>query len=268
VREDPIAGARALVTGASAGIGAALAVRLAREGATVGICARRADRLAEVLAACREHAPDSRMWAFDVGALDAIPEFARTVESELGGVDLLVNNAGIPKRRRIPDLSEADLEEVMRVNFLAPVALVRALLPGMIDRRHGRILNLSSMGVHSASARVGAYAASKAALELYTEALHLDLLGTGVDAQLFVPGTTRTEFSLPREGNDPPFGPPSGMEPADVADAIVDQLRSGVFEAFACDEYAQTAAAKRRDPNGFLAAMEPILAPRVDSDGS
>ena len=261
---DPVAGARALVTGASSGIGAALAVALAREGATVGICARREDRLAEVLDACREHTPDSRLWVFDVGDLDALPGFAAAVEAALGGVDVLVNNAGIPKRRRIPDLSEADLEAVMRVNFLAPVALVRALLPGMLARGRGRIVNLSSMGVHSAAARVGAYAASKAALELYTEALHLDLLGTGVDAQLFVPGTTRTEFSLPRDGNDPPFGPPSGMEPDDVAAAIIDQLRSGVFEAFACEDYAKTAAAKRADPNRFLAGMEKVLAPRPE----
>jgi NAD(P)-dependent dehydrogenase (short-subunit alcohol dehydrogenase family) len=261
-----LAGARALVTGASSGIGAALAVALAREGATVGICARRPEPLAAVLATCREHAPDSRSWVFDVGDLDAIPGFARTVEAELGGVDLLVNNAGIPKRRRIPDLSAEDLEEVMRVNFFAPTALVRALLPGMLARRRGRIVNLSSMGAHSASARVGAYAASKGALELYTEALHLDLLDTGVDAQLFVPGTTRTEYSLPREGNDPPFGPPSGMEPAAVADAIVAHLRSGVYEGFACEDYAQTAAAKRRDPNGFLAAMEPHLRGRPAAD--
>ena len=261
---DPVSGARALVTGASSGIGAALAVALARAGATVGICARRADRLADVLEACRAHAPDSRMWVCDVGNLDAIPAFARTVEVDLGGLDLLVNNAGIPKRRRIPELSEADLEEVMRVNFFAPVALVRALLPAMLARGRGRIVNLSSMGAHSASARVGAYAASKGALELYTEALHLDLLGTGVDAQLFVPGTTRTEFSLPREGNDAPFAPPSGMEPDAVAAAVVAQLRSGDYEAFACEEYAQIAAAKRNDPNGFLAAMEAHLRPRAD----
>lgn len=263
---DPVRGARALVTGASSGIGAALAVTLAREGATVGVCARRADRLAEVLEQCRAHAPDSRMWVVDVGDLDAVPAFAATVEGELGTVDLLVNNAGIPKRRRIPELTRDDLEEVMRVNFLGPAALVRALLPGMLARGRGRIVNLSSMGVHSAAARVGAYAASKAALELYTEALHLDLLGTGVDAQLFVPGTTRTEFSLPREGNDPPFGPPSGMEPEAVAAAIVAQLRSGEFETFACAEYAATAAAKRRDPNGFLAGMEAFLVPAPRDD--
>jgi short-subunit dehydrogenase len=263
---DPVAGARALVTGASAGIGAALAVALAREGATVGICARRADRLDAVLAECRVHAPGSRMWVVDLGDLDGIPAFAAAVEAELGGVDLLVNNAGIPKRRRIPELSEADLEEVMRVNFLAPVALVRALLPGMLARDRGRIVNLSSMGVHSAAARVGAYAASKGALECYTEALHLDLLGTGVDAHLFVPGTTRTEFSLPRDGNDPPFGPPAGMEPDAVADAIIAQLRGGEFEAFASEEYAATAAAKRRDPNAFLASMAPYLTPKPAED--
>ena len=143
------------------------------------------------------------MWVFDVGDLDAIPAFVARVEAELGGIDLLVNNAGIPKRRRIPELSEDDLEEVMRVNFFAPVALVRAVLPGMLERDHGRIVNLSSMGAHSMAARVGAYAASKGALELYTEALHLDLLGTGVDAQLFVPGTSRTEFSLPARRQRP-----------------------------------------------------------------
>jgi short-subunit dehydrogenase len=122
------------------------------------------------------------------------------------------------------------------------------------------------MGVHSMAARVGAYAASKAALELYTEALHLELVGTGVDAQLFVPGTTRTEFSLPRDGNDPPFGPPSGMEPEAVAAAIIGQVRSGEFEVFACEEYAQVAAAKRRDPNRFLADAAARLAPSPHPD--
>jgi short-subunit dehydrogenase len=253
VTADPIAGARALVTGASSGIGAALAVALAREGATVGMCARREERLAEVYEQVRALASESRMWVFDVGDLDAIPAFVARVEAELGGIDLLVNNAGIPKRRRIPDLSGDDLDEVMRINFFAPVALVRAALPGMLERDHGRIVNLSSMGAHSMAARVGAYAASKGALELYTEALHLDLLGTGVDAQLFVPGTSRTEFSLPRDGNDPPFGPPSGMQPEDVAAAIIAHVRSGEFEAFACDDYARIAAAKRADTNAFLA---------------
>ncbi|MEI8000798.1 MAG: SDR family NAD(P)-dependent oxidoreductase [Actinomycetes bacterium] len=258
--DDPIRGARALVTGASSGIGAALAVALAREGATVGICARRSDRLDEVLGRCRGHAPGSRAWTVDLADLDGIAAFAAAVEHDLGGVDLLINNAGIPKRRRMTELTRADLTEVMRVNFEAPVLLTGALLPGMLARGSGRIVNLSSMGAHAAAIGVGAYAASKAALEAYTEGLHLDLVGTGVDAQVFVPGTTRTEFSLPRDANNPPFAPPGGMEPDAVAEALLAQVRSGVFEGFAAPEHARTAADKRRDPNGFLAATARHLA--------
>ncbi len=263
---DPVAGARALVTGASSGIGAALAVTLAREGATVALWARRADRLAEVLDAVRVHAPASQAFVVDLDDLDAIPARAAEVETALGGVDLLVNNAGIPKRRPMTALTRADLEEVMRVNFEAPVLLASALLPGMLARGHGRIVNVSSMGAHSAAARVGAYVASKAALEAYTEGLHLDLVGTGVDAHCFVPGTTRTEFSLPRAGNDAPFAPPGGMEPDAVAAALVAQVRSGEFEAFAADDLAATAAAKRRDPARFLAATAAHLLRTIDGE--
>src|SRR5437868_15182472 len=94
-----IAGRRALVTGASSGIGAAVARDLARRGATVGICARREDRLREVLADCRESSPDCRMWVVDLSELSEVSELGSRVEAELGGVDILVNNAGMPKRR-------------------------------------------------------------------------------------------------------------------------------------------------------------------------
>ena len=262
---DPVAGARALVTGASSGIGAALAVELARAGATVALAARRADRLATVLAQVRAHAPGSCAVTVDLGDLDGLEACAREVEAALGGVDLLVHCAGIPKRRRTTALSRADLEEVMRVNFEAPVLLTGHLLPGMLARGRGRVVTVSSMGAHAAAIGVGAYAASKAALEAWTEGLHLDLVGTGVDAQCFVPGTTRTEFSLPREGNDAPFAPPGGMEPTAVAAALVAQVRSGVFEAFASEEHAATAAAKRRDPNRFLASVTAHLARAQES---
>ena len=89
-----------LVTGASSGIGEATALAFARSGATVGICARREDRLASVLDRLREHAPESRMWVGDLSDLDAIPALVARVEDELGGIDVLVNNAGVPKRRR------------------------------------------------------------------------------------------------------------------------------------------------------------------------
>ena len=101
-------GKNVLVTGGSAGIGAALADGFAARGATVGICARRTDRLEEVLARCREHTPDSRAWTIDLSDLDALEGFAKRAADELGGIDVLVNNAGIPKRRPVQTLSTRD----------------------------------------------------------------------------------------------------------------------------------------------------------------
>ena len=100
-------GKHILVTGASSGIGAALAEGFARRGATVGICARRTDRLDDVLTRLREHAPASRAWTIDLADLDGIERFATRAADELGGVDVLVNNAGIPKRRDVRRLSPA-----------------------------------------------------------------------------------------------------------------------------------------------------------------
>ena len=261
--EDPIAGRVALVTGASSGIGAASARALAEAGAAaVGICARREDRLREVLDACRVHAPDSELFVVDLSEIDGLASFAAEVERTLGRVDVLINNAGVAKRRRMPDLALDELRGVLDINFLAPVVLTNALLPRMVERGWGRIVNVSSMGTRSAALRVGAYAASKAALELWTEGLYLDLLGTGVRAQLLVPGTTATEFSRPTPENEEPFPPdPNAQSPDDVAAGLLRLLRSDDFEGFASEGHAATSHLKRSNVNGFLAGIVPLLTP-------
>ena len=111
-----VAGKHVLVTGASTGIGAALAIGFAEAGATVGICARRKPELAEVLAEVRRHAPDSKMWTVDLDDLDGLEAFAAEVSLELGGLDVLVNNAGIPKRKNVLALDPETVESVMRLN--------------------------------------------------------------------------------------------------------------------------------------------------------
>jgi short-subunit dehydrogenase len=258
-----IEGSRVLVTGASSGIGAAAAVAFAEAGATVGICARRPDRLADVLDRCRASAPESRMWTVDLTDLDGLPAFAARADDELGGVDLLVNNAGVPKRRKMQELTLDDLEDVMRINFYSPFVLTSALLPRLLERGHGRIVNVSSTGTRMVALGVGAYAASKAALELYTEGLWADLLGTGVSAQMFVPGTTNTEFSNPREGDTfAAYSDPNALDPAEVAAALVAFVRTDDFEAYASEAQARTSQSKRSDPNAFLAGIAQRLAPR------
>ena len=149
----------------------------------------------------------------------------------------------------------------MAVNYFGPVRLTLALLPGMVERASGHIVSVSSMGAHMIAFGTGAYAASKGALELFTEALYLDLAGTGVHAHLVVPGTTKTEFSQEREGNDPPFpsDPATTASPDEVADAIVRALDDDRFLTFATDRDAATAAAKAADPNTFLATMRDRL---------
>ena len=251
-----------LVTGASSGIGEATALAFARSGATVGICARREDRLASVLDRLREHAPESRMWVGDLSDLDAIPALVARVEDELGGIDVLVNNAGVPKRRRAATLTLDDAQDVMRINYFSPVALTVAALSAMIERGSGDVVNVSSMGAHLVPFGVGAYAASKAALEMFTEALYVELADTGVHAHLLVPGTTLSEFSTDKPGNDAPFplDPKTAATPEQVADAIVACVDDDRFLTFATDRDAATAAAKAADPNGFLAQARERLA--------
>ena len=248
---------KVLVTGASSGIGAATAHAFASAGHSVGICARRGDRLAEVAEAC---GPGTLSWVADLSDLDGLDAFAATVDDAFGGLDVLVNNAGVPKRRRVQAMAGVDAESVMAMNYFSPVRLTLAFLPRMIGRGSGEIINVSSMGVHSAAFGVGAYAASKAALELFTESLYLELTNTGVRARLFVPGTTRTEFSDDKPDNEPAMRrDPKAASAEDVAAALLASVGRDEFVSYATERDARTAAAKAADPNAFLANAKQAL---------
>ena len=246
-----------LVTGASSGIGAATALAFASAGHRVGVCARRRDRLDEVAEAC---GPGTLSWVADLSDLEALDGFAATVDDAFGGLDVLVNNAGVPKRRRVQAMSGVDAESVMAMNYFSPVRLTLAFLPRMIARGSGEIINVSSMGVHSAAFGVGAYAASKAALEMFTESLYLELTTTGVRARLFVPGTTRTEFSDDKPDNEPAMRrDPKAAAAEEVAVALVASVGRDEFVSYATERDAKTSAAKAADPNAFLANAKQAL---------
>lgn len=243
----------ALVTGASSGIGAATARALAARGVTVGIIARRSERLAEVLEACRSHAPDSRSWVADLSNPAGAAALAEEAWETFGRLDVLVNNAGIPMRRPVTRISLEEVERVMRVNYLSPVAMTLAVLPRMIERGSGTIVNVSSLGGRLGITTEAAYSASKFALCGFSEAMAADLDGTGVKVRLVLPGAIDTEI-WDQPGNDPAFyaGP---LTPADeVANGIVEAIDSDHFEHYLPDMKA-VVELKTADFDSFLTGM-------------
>ncbi|BBZ10411.1 SDR family NAD(P)-dependent oxidoreductase [Mycobacterium branderi] len=228
------AGKRVLITGASSGVGAALARRLAAGGAVVGLIARRRERLDAVLTDCRRSTPASQMWVADLADTAAIDEVARRAWDGLGGIDILVNNAAIPKRRAVTELDPASVEAVMRVNFFAPMRLCLAVLPRMLQRGDGVIVNVSSMGGRLGIAHEAAYCASKFALCGWTESMAVDLHDTGVSVKLIEPGPVDTEIWDQPDNDDPLYDGPK--VPADhVADGIIAALGSDGFEHYLPD---------------------------------
>lgn len=246
-----IAGTRALVTGASSGIGAATARLLAARGATVGIVGRRAALLAEVLEECARAAPASRMWVADLGDLDRAAEIAHEAWDHLGGLDVLINNAAVPKVRSLADLTVADVEHAMRVNFFSPVSMTLALLARMLDRGAGTIVNVASVGGRIGIAREAAYSASKFALCGWSEAMAVDLHGTPVKVRLVQPGPVDTDiWDRPGEEHAVYDGPK--VPAAEVAEGIVAALASDRFEHYLPDLKA-VVTGKDADIDGFLA---------------
>jgi short-subunit dehydrogenase len=259
-------GKRVLVTGASSGIGAGLAEDFARKGATVGICARRSDRLEEVLERCRAHGSDCRMWVTELSDPLAVDTLAASASTEMGGIDILVNNAGMPKRRHITQLDVDTVESVMRLNYLSPVQLTLCLLPAMLDRSAGTIINISSVAATLSSPGESAYDASKAALSAFSEAMAIDLWGRGVKVLVVDPGLVATElFDTP--GNDPVIE--AGVEPVTVdhlVTAVFDALEREAVQVYVPDWFEDIAATKARDVQAFLSGAAEFVSERSRGD--
>jgi len=215
--------------------------------------ARRRDRLAEVLEECRTTAPDSRMWVADLSDLERAPAVALEAWDAMGGIDVLVNNAGIPKRRRVTDLTAEEVESVMALNFFSPTRMTLALLPRMIARGSGTIVNVSSIAGRFGVTTEAAYSASKFALSGWSEAMAADLDGTGVQVRIILPGTIESEL-WQHPDSDPPLyeGPLTPAE--DMAAAIAAAIDGDKLETYLPD-MKPIVEIKTADPDGFIAGM-------------
>jgi short-subunit dehydrogenase len=231
----PIPGASFLVTGASAGIGAALAVELAQRGAgVVGLVGRRADKLEEVTSRCRDAGADVASWALDLGDVEAAERLVLEAWDRFEGLDVLVNNAAVPMRRDVRQLSLDELTTTMRIDFESPARMALAVLPRMVERDRGMIVNVSSMGGRLGIPHEAAYCAAKFALCGWSEALALDLWDSGVEVRLVIPGPVATDI-WDRPDNDPAHYDGPKESPESVAVGIADLIESDHFEAYLPD---------------------------------
>lgn len=245
-----LSGAMVLVTGASSGIGAALARKLAGLGATVGLVGRREALLASVLGECRASSPDSRSWVADLADLEGAARLALDAWDAFGHLDVLVNNAAIPKVRPATRLTPADVQETMQVNFFSPVRMTLAVLPRMLQRGSGVIVNVASVGGRVGISHEAAYCASKFALSGWSEALAMDLDGTGVKVRLIHPGPIATDI-WDRPGEERAVFIPDLEPPELVADGIVAAIGSDRFEHFLPD-MKWVLDAKTSDIDGYI----------------
>ena len=169
-----------------------------------------------------------------MATLQGATAIVKTAIDTFGGVDIIVNNAAIPKRRPAARLTMAEVEETMRVNFLSPVRMTLALLPLMIARGSGVIVNVSSMGGRIGIAHEAAYCASKFALCGWSEALAIDLDGSGVVVRLIEPGPIDTDI-WDRPGEDDAVFVPDLVPPEIVADGIIAAIEGDGFEHYLPD---------------------------------
>jgi serine 3-dehydrogenase len=215
-----------LITGASSGIGEAMARHFAREGARLLLCARRLERLQALAEELRaSHDADIHVFALDVRDREAVEKLPDSLPANFRDIDVLVNNAGLsrglePIQRGDPD----DWEEMIQTNVSGLLRVTRRILPGMVERGKGDVVNIGSISSHEVYPNGAVYCATKHAVDAITRGMRMDLVASPVRVSQISPGMVDTEFSLVRFHGDRDRADSvyTGLHPlraADVAEA-------------------------------------------------
>ena len=258
-----LAGEVAYVTGASSGIGAAIAVSLAELGAAVVLGARRVERLQDVEARIRARAPDARVATLPLDVVDhaSVDAFLKGADVRAGPPTILVNNAGLARgAARVADADLEQWDEMIDVNVRAAFSVTRKVLPGMLERGRGDVVMIASVAGREPYAGGSVYSATKAAMKAFARSLRVEMLGQPIRVLVFDPGMVETEFSVVRWGGDVARAQKvyEGMRPLsadDVADcvafAITRPLHMSVDEMLIlAQDQAGTQQVHRRAPSG------------------
>lgn len=183
------------ITGASSGIGEATAKALSQQGAVLILSARREKELERVKSECAQ-TENVHLLPLDLSQYDRAAQWAKKAEAAAGPIDILLNNGGIGQFGRVADTRMEVEQKLFAVNFYAPVALTKVLLPKMEERGRGKIVSIGSIAGKFGQANLAAYSASKAALLLYFESLYQELRSSPVEVQVISPGFIRTAVTL------------------------------------------------------------------------
>lgn len=224
------------VTGASSGIGEALAYTFAKHKAKLILSARRVDELERVKRACNLPEGDVLVLPFDVSDYTKVDEYVNQATAHFGQIDILVNNAGMSHWSKVKDLTMDVLTRIMNVNFTGGVALTKAVLPGMLKRKQGHVVVISSILGKITTAKQAAYVASKHALMGFYDTLRAETHNDGLKVLLVCPGFVRTNVaknSLDRNGvpiNKDNNMIINGLDPLYVSEVILNAIKTNKEE--------------------------------------
>ncbi|HUS88884.1 MAG TPA: SDR family NAD(P)-dependent oxidoreductase [Desulfosporosinus sp.] len=226
---EQLKGKVVLLTGGSRGIGPIIAEALAKRGASIALAARSKSGLHDVATRLGELGCDAFVMPIDLGEPSQREELVAAVLREFGTIDVLVNNAGLETEGAYTELSWSSIRETVEVNLIAPMELTHLVLPEMLRRKAGHIVNIASIAAKSGAPYAATYSGTKAGLAEWTRALRLELAGTGVRFSTIFPGYIREVGMFAKFGMRSPWIVGS-CAPSQVAKAVVHAIEKGRVE--------------------------------------
>jgi short-subunit dehydrogenase len=219
-----LSGKYVLLTGGSRGIGPVIAEALAAHGAHIALAARSEEGLRQAVAGLNRYSVKTMIMPVDLAQSEQRQELVKTVIEQFGQIDILVNNAGLESEGAFAGLNWETIDETFEVNLLAPIELTHLVLPHMLDRKQGHVVNIASTAAKSGAPYAAVYSGTKAGLAEWTRGLRLELAGSGVHFTTICPGYVTEVGMFARFGMPPPWMVGS-CTPAQVAQAVVKAIQ-------------------------------------------
>ncbi len=252
-----------LITGASDGIGKQLAIDLSMRGAVIIASGRSPARLEAVLTEIRRASPRSISIRCDVGSRAEVHQMIGTVLAQFSGIDILINNAGIGMRKPFVETPFETIEELMRTNYLGTVYCTHEVLPSMLARGRGHIVNISSVAGHIGSLNMAGYCASKFAINGFSESLYHELKPRGIAVSVVSPGPVKTAFNRSFAQTSPKSPKSFIISPESVSQTVMTIIEKKRFEMITPRSFALICGVKRFMPGLFRAVSSRLFRSHV-----